>query len=95
MADGCGHRGGNIMARSPGLQFVGVREFKEGLTGYLGKKGEVVVTRRGKPIARIVPVEKGSPQDLLLEIGMVLREAGVSREEALQALKAAGKAVYG
>jgi hypothetical protein len=48
----------------------------------------------GKPIARVVPVEKGSPENLLLEIGMVLKEAGVSREEALRALKAAGKVVY-
>lgn len=84
------------MPRSAGLKFVGVREFKEGLTGYLGKgKGEeVVVTRHGKPIARVVPVEKGSPENLLLEIGMVLKEAGVSRDDALRALKAAGKVVY-
>lgn len=83
------------MAKTADLQFVGVREFKEGLTGFLGRKKEVVVTRRGKPIARIVPVAKGSPEDLLLGIGMVLKEAGVSRDQALQALKAAGKAVYG
>ena len=69
------------MARPTNLQFVGVREFKEGLAGYLGTKKEVVVTRRGKPIARIVPVAKGSPEDLLLEIGMVLKEAGVSERK--------------
>ena len=83
------------MPKAAGLQFVGVREFKEGMSGYLGKKGEIVVTRRGKPIARIVPVEKDSPEDLLLEIGMILKESGVTREDALSALKAAGKAVYG
>lgn len=82
------------MPKSAGLKFVGVREFKGGLTGYLGKGEEVVVTRHGKPIARVVPVEKGSPENLLLEIGMVLKEAGVSRDEALRALKAAGKVVY-
>jgi transcriptional regulator with XRE-family HTH domain len=49
----------------------------------------------GKPIARVVPVEKGSPEDLLLEIGMVLKDAGVTRKQALTALKAAGKIVYG
>lgn len=74
--------------------FPDVREFKEKLTGYLGKGEEVVVTRHGKPIARVVPVEKGSPENLLLEIGMVLKEAGVSRDAALRALKAAGKVVY-
>jgi prevent-host-death family protein len=83
------------MTKATGLRFVGVREFKEKLTGYLGKKEEVVVTRRGKPIARIVPVAKGSPEDLLLEIGMILKEAGISKEEALKALRDAGKTVYG
>jgi len=83
------------MARKTGLQFVGVREFKEKLTRFLGKKNEVVVTRRGKPIARIVPVEKGSPEDVLLEIGLILSEAGISKEEALLALEKAGKTVYG
>ena len=82
------------MPKTTGLKFVGVREFKEGMTGYLGKGGEVVVTRHGKPIARVVPVEQGSPENLLLEIGMVLKESGVSRDEALRALKAAGKVVY-
>ena len=56
------------MARPVSLQFVGMREFKEGLAGYLGTKKEVVVTRRGKPIARIAPVAKGSAEDLLLEM---------------------------
>jgi prevent-host-death family protein len=83
------------MRKSAGLRFVGVREFKEKFSGFLGQEKEVVVTRHGKPIARIVPVEKGSPEDLLLGIGMILKEAGVSKEEALRALRKAGKTVYG
>jgi antitoxin (DNA-binding transcriptional repressor) of toxin-antitoxin stability system len=61
----------------------------------LGKKEEVVVTRHGKPIARVVPVTKGSPENLLLEIGIVLKVAGVTKEEAVRALRAAQKAVHG
>ena len=83
------------MTRSAGLKFVGVREFKEKLTGLLGKKEEVVVTRHGKPIARVVPVTMGSPENLLLEIGMILQEAGVSKEDALRALRAAQRSVHG
>lgn len=62
-----------------------------------GEQYAKVVEReiRGKPIARVVPVRKGSPENLLLEIGMVLKEAGVSKEEALRALQAAQKAVHG
>jgi len=33
------------MAKTTGLQFVGVREFKEKLTGFLARKHEVVVCR--------------------------------------------------
>ena len=83
------------MPRSANMKFMGVREFKEKLTGLLGKNEEVVVTRHGKPIARVLPVKKGSPENLLLEIGMVLKEAGVSKEEALRTLRAAQKAVHG
>ena len=83
------------MPRSANMIFMGVREFKEKLTGVLGKKEEVVVTRHGKPIARVVPVTKGSPEILLLEIGIVLKEAGVTKEEAVRALRAAQKAVHG
>ncbi len=83
------------MSRSANIIFMGVREFKEKLTGVLGKKEEVVVTRHGKPIARVVPVPKGSPENLLLEIGIVLKEAGVTKEEAVRALRAAQKAVHG
>lgn len=95
MAFVCTHNGGNIMPRSANVKFMGVREFKEKLTGLLGKKEEVVVTRHGKPIARVVPVKEGSPENLLLEIGMVLKGAGVSKAEALRALQAAQKAVHG
>ena len=83
------------MPRSANMIFMGVREFKEKLTGVLGKKEEVVVTRHGKPIARVVPVTKGSPENLLLEIGIVLKEAGVTKEEAVRALQAAQKIVHG
>jgi prevent-host-death family protein len=83
------------MPRSANLKFIGVREFKEKLTGLLGKKEEVVVTRHGRPVARVVPVRKGSPENLLLEIGMILKGAGVSKEGALRALRAAQKAVHG
>jgi len=39
---------------------VGVRDFKNGASGYLERveAGEVItVTRRGKPVARVVPAE--------------------------------------
>ena len=40
MAPGCTHIGGNIMPKPANMKFMGVREFKEKLTGLLGKKEE-------------------------------------------------------
>jgi prevent-host-death family protein len=76
-------------------RYIGVREFKEDLTGYLSRRKEVVVTRRGKPIARVVPVEEGTVEDLLLKIGKMFEEAGVSKEDALEALRKSRKSIYG
>jgi len=77
------------------MKFVGVREFKEGVVKYLNEGSEIVVMKRKRPIARLTPVEKNSPEIILLEIGRVLSEAGVSKKEALKALDQARKKIYG
>jgi len=51
--------------------------------------------KRKKPIARLTPVQKGSGEILLLEIGRVLAEAGISKKEALKALDRARREIYG
>ncbi len=77
------------------MKFVGVREFKEDVVKYLNEGNEIVVMKRKRPIARLTPVEKNSPEIILLEIGRVLSEAGVSKKEALKALDQARKKIYG
>ncbi len=62
-----------------------------GLIGF--RAGTVSFAPDGCSILQLIT--KGSPEDLLLEIGMVLKGAGVSKEEALRALQAAQKAVHG
>lgn len=76
-------------------QFVGVREFKQDVVKYLNEGNEIVVMKRKKPIARLTPIEENSPEIILLEIGRVLEEAGVSKREALKALDQARKKIYG
>jgi prevent-host-death family protein len=47
---------------------VGIRELKDKVSGYIerAEAGEVVtVTRRGKPVARIVPVERADEVEAL------------------------------
>jgi antitoxin (DNA-binding transcriptional repressor) of toxin-antitoxin stability system len=77
------------------MKFVGVREFKQDVVKYLNEGDEIVVTKRKKPIARLLPVQKNSAEIVLLEIGRVLADAGVSKKEALKALERARREIYG
>jgi len=77
------------------MKFVGVREFKQDVVKYLNEGNEIVVMKRKKPIARLTPVQKNSPEIILLEIGRVLSEAGISKKEALKALERARREIYG
>ena len=77
------------------MKFVGVREFKQDAVRYLNEGNEIVVMKRKKPIARVTPIEENTPEALLLEIGRILNEAGVTKEEALRALERARREIYG
>ena len=77
------------------MKFVGVREFKQDVVKYLNEGNEIVVMKRKKPIARLLPVQKNSAEIVLLEIGRVLAEAGISKKEALKALERARREIYG
>jgi antitoxin (DNA-binding transcriptional repressor) of toxin-antitoxin stability system len=77
------------------MKFVGVREFKQDVVKYLNEGNEIVVMKRKKPIARLTPVQKNSSEVILLEIGRVLNEAGVSKKEALKALERARREIHG
>ena len=77
------------------MKFVGVREFKQDAVRYLNEGNEIVVMKRKKPIARLTPIEENTPEALLLDIGRVLNEAGVTKKEALRALERARREIYG
>ncbi len=77
------------------MKFIGVREFKQGAVKYLNDGDEIVVMKRKKPIARVVPVKEKTAEMLLLEIGRVFNDAGISKKEALKALDQARKDIYG
>jgi antitoxin (DNA-binding transcriptional repressor) of toxin-antitoxin stability system len=77
------------------MKFVGVREFKQDAVRYLNEGNEIVVMKRKKLIARLTPIQENTPEALLLDIGRVLNEAGVTKEEALRALERARREIYG
>jgi antitoxin (DNA-binding transcriptional repressor) of toxin-antitoxin stability system len=77
------------------MKFIGVREFKQDVVRYLNEGSEIVVMKRKRPIARLTPIRKKTAENILLEIGRVLSEAGVSKKEALKALDRARREIYG
>jgi len=77
------------------MKFVGVREFNQDAVKYLNDGDEIVVMKRKKPIARLVPVQENSAEMVFLEIGRVLNDAGITEKEALKALDLARKEIYG
>ena len=77
------------------MKFVGVREFNQDAVKFLNEGDEIVVMKRKKPIARLVPVQENSAEMVFLEIGRVLNDAGITEKEALKALDLARKEIYG
>lgn len=60
------------------MHMVGVFEAKTRLTALLDEVeegGEVLITRRGKPVARLVPAEPGFDRDRARRAAAGLREA--------------------
>ena len=76
------------------MVFASVREFKTKATKFLRSREEVVITKYGKPIAVLSPVEDRSAGALLLGLRGVLREAGISKKEILDILGEVRKEVY-
>ena len=77
------------------MKFVGVREFKQDAVKYLNQKSEIVVMKRKKPIARLVPVRERTADMVLLEVGRVLNESRISEKEVLKALDRTRQEIYG
>lgn len=69
------------------MRFVNVREFKLRATQLLKAKDEVIITRYGKPIARLVPLNEQSIGEILAEMGEIFRDAGITKKQALEALE--------
>jgi antitoxin (DNA-binding transcriptional repressor) of toxin-antitoxin stability system len=77
------------------VKFVNVREFKLKATQFLKSSEEVVITRYGKPVARLVPETEETIVDAVQAMGRLFREANVTQEDALAALERARRKVYG
>jgi len=77
------------------MKIATVRDFKINTTRYLASDDEVVVTRRGTPVAVVTPIRPKTPAAMLYEMRMILKDSGISRKEALGMLAAARRETYG
>ncbi len=76
-------------------RMINVKEFKVRATKFVNGRQEIVVTKYGKPLALVTPIHSKSPEALLLSIGGLLREAGISRAEAEASLERVRRRLYG
>ena len=76
-------------------KMVNVKEFKLRATRFVNGKREIVVTKFGKPIALVTPISSRSPEALMLSIGGLFKEAGISRKDAESAMGKIRGRLYG
>ena len=76
------------------MKIATVRDFKAHATRYLHSREEVYVTRHGKTIAVVSPVQEKSVQSALVEMQRVLQESRLSKKEMLRLLDESRKEIY-
>ena len=77
------------------LTRVGVREFREGLAGYLESGGPVAITRHGRTVGYFVPASPQEDEQEVLalkqaveQLEALLAEHGISEEEVAREFRA-------
>jgi prevent-host-death family protein len=66
-------------------KFVSVKEFKNKATQLLKEGKEIIITRRGIPIARLEPLDE--LKGLMMRARLEMEKANISEEEAIEILK--------
>lgn len=77
------------------MKIATVREFKTHASRYLHSREDVYVTRRGKTIAVVSPIQEKSVQSALVEMKRVFRESRLSKKEVLGLLERSRREIYG
>ena len=64
---------------------VPIREFKNKATQLLREKDEIIITRRGIPVARVEPLDE--LKGLMIKARLEMEKANVTEEEAIEILR--------
>ncbi|MBC7319896.1 type II toxin-antitoxin system prevent-host-death family antitoxin [bacterium] len=70
---------------------VPIKEFKDKATQLLREKKEIIVTRRGIPIARVEPLDE--LKGLMIKAHLEIEKANIIGEEAIEIHKEAQKEI--
>jgi prevent-host-death family protein len=66
-------------------KIVPVKEFKNKATQLLKEDREIIITRRGIPIARLEPLDK--LRGFMIKARLEMEKANITEEEAIEILK--------
>lgn len=72
-------------------KIVPVKEFKNKATQLLKGAREIIITRRGIPIARLEPLDE--LRGLMIRARMEMEKANITEEEAIEILKEAKREI--
>ncbi len=64
---------------------VPIREFKNKATQLLREKDEIIITRRGIPVARVEPLDE--LKGLMIKARLEMEKANITEEEAIEILR--------
>lgn len=70
---------------------VPIKEFKNKATQLLREKREIIVTKRGIPIARVEPLDE--LKGLMIKARLEMEKANITEEEAIEILKEVKKEI--
>jgi len=70
---------------------VPIKEFKNRATQLLREKREIIVTKRGIPIARVEPLDE--LKGLMIKARLEMEKANITEEEAIEILKEVKKEI--
>lgn len=76
------------------MRFATVRDFKTNATRYLKGTDDIYITRRGKPVAVLSPVKPKTIEAAMIEMGRIIEDAGLSKNEVLALLQEARKEAH-
>jgi prevent-host-death family protein len=68
-------------------KIIPVKEFKNRATQLLREDREIIITRRGIPIARLEPLDE--LKGLMIKARLEMEKANITEEEAIEILKEA------